>query len=116
LPYKDASTDLVVCINVLDHVRDYDLCMSEMLRVLNKNGCLIIGQDLTNDEDFKMCPETITDVGHPVKVDLDIIRNSLNGMDTLFEKVLPREEGRNPRCHYGTYLGIHIKTGGVHED
>jgi len=116
LPYKDASMGLVVCINVLDHVRDYDLCMSEMLRVLNKGGCLILGQDLTNDEDFKTCPETITDIGHPVKVDMDIIQNSLNGMDTVFEKVLPRQEGRNPRCHYGTYLGILIKNSRDHED
>lgn len=116
LPYKDSSMDLVVCINVLDHVQDYDRCMSEMIRVLNDGGYLIIGQDLTNDEDFKSCPETITDIGHPVKIDADIIYKSLRGMQPLFEKILQREEGRNPRCHYGTYLSILIKNGGDCED
>lgn len=110
LPYKDGQMDLIVCINVLDHVNNYESCISEMSRLLKSGGILILGQDLTNAEDLVNCPETVSDIGHPIKVDHALIDNSLSrSFDTLSRKILPREEGRNPRAHYGTYLGVFQK-------
>jgi len=107
LPYKDHQMDLIVCINVLDHVSDYDQCMNEMFRVLKKNGTLILGQDLSNEEDMVQCPESYSDIGHPIKVDYPLIEQTLDGKyKKIFEKILSRNEGRNPKAHYGTYLGI----------
>lgn len=106
LPYRDGMMDLVICINVLDHVSNFPACMYEMNRVLSKGGVIVIGQDLTNATDFEECPETMTDVGHPIKVDLQTLGAWTLGYGKLFERVLSREEGRNPRCHYATYLGI----------
>lgn len=42
LPFKDNSFDTVICSEVLEHVNDISQCISEMLRVLKKNGKLII--------------------------------------------------------------------------
>lgn len=107
LPYRDAIMDLVVCINVLDHVFNYDACIYEINRVLKKGGIFIFGQDLSNEEDFKNCPESYSDIGHPIKVDDDVIEESLAvTYIPLFKKYLQRHEGRNPKAHYGTYLGI----------
>lgn len=107
LPYRDETMDLLVCINVLDHVNDYDGCMSEIYRVLRPGGVLVLGQDLSNDEDLQNCPESYEDIGHPIKVDHLIIDATLNGnYDLRFRKLLPKEEGRNPAAHYSTYLGI----------
>ena len=107
LPYKDYQMDLVVCVNVLDHVSDYDQCMNEIFRVLKKDGILILGQDLSNEEDLIQCPESYSDIGHPIKVDHHFIEQTLDGKyKKLFETILPRQEGRNPEAHYGTYLGI----------
>jgi SAM-dependent methyltransferase len=107
LPYKDKQMDLVICVNVLDHVSDYERCMSEIFRVLKKGGILILGQDLSNQEDRIQCPESYTDIGHPIKLDHLLIEGSLEGKySKLFEKILTREKGRNPNAHYGTYLGI----------
>ena len=44
LPYHDEIMDMIICINVLDHVNDYDKCMSEINRVLRKGGMLILGK------------------------------------------------------------------------
>lgn len=113
LPYRDALVDLLVCINVLDHVFDVDQCMKEMNRVLKKDGILVFGQDLSNEEDFKQYPKAWADVGHPIKVDQKELEKWLKNYKPLFKKVLPRQEGRNPLAHYGTYLLIAQKGGGA---
>ena len=110
LPYRDETMDLIICINVLDHVNDYDSCMFEINRVMRKGGIFILGQDLSNEEDLRYCPESYSDIGHPIKVDHQILGDTLaNGYTKLIRKVLPRTEGRNPTAHYGTYLGVFQK-------
>lgn len=46
LPFADASFDFVLCIDVLPHVRDSDVLIRELRRVLHPGGTLII--DVTN--------------------------------------------------------------------
>lgn len=106
LPLPDRSIDLCVCVNVLDHVQDVGLCLNQMRRVLKPNGILVIGQDLSNEEDFELCPESVTDIGHPIKVDASFLDSYLGDLLPLYRKILSREQGRNPNCHYGTYLLI----------
>jgi SAM-dependent methyltransferase len=106
LSYQDGMMDLVICINVLDHVQDYNLCMKQMDRVLMKGGILVIGQDLSNETDMRNCPESYCDIGHPIKVDMATLGAPLTSYTPLYQKRLPREQGRNPKAHYSTYLGI----------
>jgi SAM-dependent methyltransferase len=106
LSLADEIADLCVCINVLDHVRDADLCFQQMRRVLKKGGILIIGQDMSNAEDMQLCPESWTDVGHPIKMDAGYLDAQTRGLSALYKKTLSRGQGRNPKCHYGTYLFI----------
>lgn len=97
--------DIVICINVLDHVFDAGKCVETCINLLSNGGVLIIGQDLTNGEDAKMCPETMADIGHPIKVTDDWVRGAIgNVLTPVFDKVLPRREGRNPKAHFGTLL------------
>ena len=99
--------DLVICINVLDHVNNYEQCMKEIFRVLSEDGLLILGQDLSNQEDLDHCPESYADVGHPITIDHIVLEQTFAGnYHKYFEKILPRVEGRNPKAHYATYLGI----------
>ncbi len=109
LPYKDNYFDLVVLINVLDHVRDAEKVISECIRVARKNGCLLLGQDLTNDVDIKK-NFNLDDPLHPIRVDHIFLDNILDGLfSPIYLKILPREEGRNPDYHYATYLYAGIK-------
>ena len=41
LPYDDASFDAVVCVDVLEHVRDLGLVMAEVTRVLEPGGMFL---------------------------------------------------------------------------
>lgn len=106
LPYKDGMMDLIVCNNVLDHVMDVEKCMKEIGRTLKKSGLLVLGQDLSNEKDYKLSPDSWADIGHPIKVDEATMDRYTAGYERVFYKLLPREEGRNPVAHYGTYLLI----------
>ncbi|OHD67135.1 MAG: hypothetical protein A2W19_03800 [Spirochaetes bacterium RBG_16_49_21] len=41
-PYKDESFDLIICSEVMEHVRDDDRACRELVRVLKKNGRIAI--------------------------------------------------------------------------
>ena len=96
--------DLIICINVLDHVQSVEKCFARMREHLNPGGILILGQDLTNEEDFVKCPEVSTDIMHPIKLDLEACERCLSCYEPIYKKVLGRQEGRNPRAHYATLL------------
>lgn len=93
LPFADDYFDLAVMINVLDHVRDADLCMRNLIRVLKRGGFAIIGQDLTNEEDVKRVPEGVQ-IGHPITLDEKCFDAYLNGgFDKVFFQGTPLRSG-----------------------
>jgi len=49
LPFKDASFDIVYCISVLEHTRDYAKVLDEFKRVLKPGGTLIVTFDISVD-------------------------------------------------------------------
>ena len=103
-PFSDNYFDLVILINVLDHVRDALVCLETAIRITKPKGFLIIGQDLTNESDMI---NTGNDIGHPIRLHHeDVDRSILNKFDPKLYKILSREDGRNPQAHYGTYLFI----------
>lgn len=103
-PFAANYFDLVVMINVLDHVQDAELCMRNAIRMVKPNGILLFGQDLTDETD--MSQEGVrTDVGHPVRMDHEWIDGVLKRpFEAVLCRILPRELGRNPEAHYGTYI------------
>lgn len=103
-PYRDEYFDLVVLINVLDHVKDAWLCLDTAIRITKPGGQLVIGQDLTDAEDVARIGE---DIGHPVRLRHTEIDARIGvTLRRQFYRILSREAGRNPRAHYGTYLLI----------
>ena len=105
LPFMDNYFDLTVMINVLDHVRDAGQCMRNLIRVAKPGGFVIIGQDLSNDEDFEALHRDPGKIGHPIKLDQAWFESYLgSGFTPVISKVLPREEGRAPESHYATLL------------
>jgi len=106
LKFDDNYFDLVICINVLDHVQDIIKCLEEIKRVIKQSGFIIFGQDLSNEEDL-LKKEVKNDIAHPIKIS----HTTLDAMfDTVYEvrlkKLLLRNKGRNPIAHYGTYIFI----------
>ncbi len=105
LPFADRYFDLVVMINVLDHVQDAVKCMENVVRVVKPGGILILGQDLTNEQDLAALKEDPGAVGHPIKLDADWFAPFLSqGFTPIIHKVLSREQGRAPGHHYGDLI------------
>lgn len=104
LPFADAYFDLVVMINVLDHVKDAVACMNNLIRVLRPGGLVIIGQDLTNPEDLANQPAGLQ-IGHPITLDEKWFEPFLSrGFEPVLSKCLGRELGWAPSWHYGTFI------------
>ena len=57
LPFKNEEFDSIVLDNVLEHIENPSPILSEIFRVLNKNGLLLIGvpgkHGYTKDDDHK---------------------------------------------------------------
>jgi len=106
LRFENASFDIVICINVLDHVQNAPQCLNEIIRVTKQGGCIILGQDLSDEEDLSN--EMIrNDVGHPIKIHHAVLDRTFgDSFEPLLKKILPRDKGRNPDAHYGTYIYI----------
>ena len=105
LPFADNYFDLSVMINVLDHVRDAHECMRNLLRVTKPGGYLILGQDLSNDEDREALRRDPGAVGHPIKLDHLWFEPYLKtGFEPVLYTVLDRKSGRAPEGHYGNLI------------
>lgn len=104
LPFASDYFDLVVMINVLDHVRSARQCMENLLRVTRPGGIFIIGQELTSSEDLTVLKQDAGEVGHPIKLDHAWFNPYLARAEPIINKILKREEGRVPDCHYATLL------------
>lgn len=106
LKFDDNYFDLIVCINVLDHVQDAEKCLKEMSRLAKQGGFIVFGQDLSDEEDLSN-RIVRDDIGHPIKIHhttLDVIFDDV--CECHLKKILPRNKGRNPFAHYGTYIFI----------
>ena len=104
LPYKDNYFDLAVMLNVLDHVQDANACMQSLIRIVKPGGIVIVGQDLTDEDDLRNQPEGMR-IGHPVTLNAEWFRPKLEeGFSPLIWRTLPRSEGRAPQWHCGTLL------------
>jgi SAM-dependent methyltransferase len=104
LPFAPNYFDLAVMINVLDHVQDAGRCMETLIKILRPGGWLIIGQDLTNDEDLKALKLDPGAAGHPIKLDHHWFEPYLQNFQPTLKKVLNREQSREPHQHYGALI------------
>ena len=104
LPFAPGYFDLAVMINVLDHVEDARCCMENLVRIVRPGGLLVLGQDLTNEQDLAADSQGPGDTGHPIQLNHEWFEPFLQGFQPLLKKVLSRAEGRNPDHHYGTLI------------
>lgn len=105
--FAPASFDLVVMINVLDHVRDTDLCMRKAIELVRPGGYFVLGQDLSDEDDLARHEY---DVGHPIRLRREDLDPYLRPLARVHRKDLLREDGRDPRLHYSTLVYAGRKT------
>ena len=106
-PFANNYFDCVVMINVLDHVFDASLCMDKVISITKPGGILLIGQDLSNKADIKNYDDKYGSdgIGHPIKIGHEWLEKFLSQrFENILHKILPRELGRDPDVHYGTFI------------
>jgi len=99
LPFKNGFFDTVVCIDVLEHVENDSLAIAEMVRVLKKNGRLIITVP-SSDYPFTFDPINyilkifnvhfnfgVWGYGHKRLYDMEVILKKLWKRDLVLEEV-----------------------------
>src|ERR1051326_2380897 len=105
LPFAPAHFDLVIMINVLDHVQDARRCMDNLVRAVAPGGLLIIGQDLTSEQDLNALKDDPGAIGHPIKLEGEWFEPYLHkAFAHIIYDVLRREESRDPRHHCGALV------------
>jgi SAM-dependent methyltransferase len=106
-PFRPDTFDVVVMINVLDHVRDADTCLAVATGLVRPGGYLVLGQDLTDESDLDYLAtdegRPIT-LGHPIRLSLEDLETHLHHFEPVHRRVLAREEGRAPEAHYATLV------------
>jgi SAM-dependent methyltransferase len=103
LPFEPESFDVVVLINVLDHVRDADACLANATALVRRGGYFLFGQDLV--------PQTggDDDVMHPIKLSATDVASYLEPFAPIVQTLLPSEHARSP-THEGTLVFAGRKT------
>lgn len=104
----DNLYDCVICINVLDHVQNADLCIDNMIHMLKRGGVLVFGNDLTDWISHKdPSPSDIYDQGHMIRINEQYCNKKFVNLKPLYSKIV---ESRNPAYHYGCvcYIGRKI--------
>lgn len=96
VPFSPESFDVVVLINVLDHVMDADTCMRTAIGLLRQDGFLIFGQNLVNLEmlgQYEWFEE-----GHPIRATGDDLEPHLGALVPVVSKIVPPND---PPVHTG---------------
>jgi SAM-dependent methyltransferase len=80
--------DLIICINVLDHVYSLHKCLQSIEINLKPSGILILGNDLTNEENFRKTPtDDPNAMLHPIRFDYPEIKEFLDKFEKIYEKI-----------------------------
>jgi hypothetical protein len=82
--------------------------MGSLIRILKPGGYVVIGQDLTSEEDFRTHPDGMR-TGHPITLDAEWFERQLEGYSPIVNRILSREEGRAPQWHHATLLFAGVK-------
>jgi SAM-dependent methyltransferase len=96
LPYEPGTFDVVVIINVLDHVMDADACMKTAIGLLKPGGIIVFGQNLANPE-MRGKHEWFEE-GHPIRATAEDVEGYLQGLEPVLNKTVPPND---PPLHTG---------------
>jgi len=68
-PFASDYFDIVGMTNVLDHVRDADICIQNAIRIIKpEGGYFVIGQDLCKEKKVDRISSYNIGIGHPIRL------------------------------------------------
>jgi SAM-dependent methyltransferase len=97
-PFPPGSFDVVVLINVLDHVRDAARCLDVATALLRPGGFFVFGQDVADPASVGRSDYEWFEEGHPLRLSLEDVAPWLERFEPLVHNVVPP---RDPRLQTG---------------
>jgi SAM-dependent methyltransferase len=99
-PFSPESFDVVVMINVLEHVRDPELCMRTAAGLVRSNGYLIVANRVV------VVDEMPYDVWHPIRIRKDALLPFLEDFEPIVDKdVREGGSGFEPEFSHHIFAG-----------
>lgn len=84
-----AGYDLVVSINVLEHCRDYAMCVDNIRSLAAKGATMVISEPAVRRADIAEACAKVWDAGHPLRVADDRLQRDLEAMgNVVYKRVL----------------------------
>jgi SAM-dependent methyltransferase len=91
-PFPPDSFDIVVVINVLDHVRDVAQCLRNALSILRPGGWFVLGQDLAKPDTIGQVEYRWYEQGHPHRVVMKDLEPYVESLDARYRRIVePRD-------------------------
>lgn len=85
LPFNDSTFDIIVCSDILEHVLSFNTALSELLRVIEHNGILLVNVPWKQE-----VHGTITDFSH-VRTFNDMVLDNFNPFSLIASKIVDYE-------------------------
>jgi SAM-dependent methyltransferase len=108
IPFPDESFDVVVMINVLEHVRDADACMEKAAALTKPGGWLIVSSRVVAPD---AAAKLDYDVWHPIRITVEEIERHLGSFAPTLRRVLPPSAAPVPDERFATFLFAGEKPG-----
>ena len=90
----EAQFDIIICINVLEHVRDVNLVLNNIKRALRSGGLIVMGERTYDQLDITQ----LYDVGHPMRPKSNIIIDFMQQFDVIFTNNTQHQTGES--CYF----------------
>jgi SAM-dependent methyltransferase len=102
LPFEPGSFDVVVLINVLDHVMNAERCLRTAIDLVRSGGFFVFGQDLVDKNEaanFEWFQQ-----GHPIAVELSDLEPHFTQLQPILRQVIEKDQSRDPRLQTGVFV------------
>lgn len=112
LPFSDSSFDVVVILEVIEHLVDYEIVLKEICRVLRKGGKVVVGTPYKEALEKRMwqcphCGKKFHLYGHVHSFDEESLKKALEkvGFEFLSFNTLVNQKTINAKTKWGYPFG-----------
>jgi len=88
IPADIGDYDTVICINVIEHVRDSRAVLANIDRLVKPGGILILCEKVYDGTDFNL----LYDTGHPIRINEALLEELLLKFDKKLYNVVPSHD------------------------
>lgn len=91
--FENAQFDYVFCLNAINHVADLDACLDNLIKIIKKDGTLVLSIDAHNHQVLKHIFRALPgDILHPHQYDLAEYQTMLTSRGLSIEATIHKDK------------------------